>query len=303
MQAGLKVIKRRIKSAKNIGQITKAMEMVAASKMRRAQKLALEGKPYADIIYQVTNNLMKNVDRDLHPLLVTWPQDTHPLIILISTNRGLCGSLNLNLFRKTSDYMTEKQKMDNSTFSFITLGKKGLNFVLKFNCDLKADFSDILPFTESVAPIMIEAARLFITEEVTSVYLVYNDFINALRQDVVIKLLLPLKLTPPFPYTKKGNVVSDNENTNIKHLIEPSVSEVIEELIPFYLEAEVRAAILQAEASEYSARMVAMKNATDNAQELTAGLTLEYNKARQQAITTEISDIVTSKISMEKQHD
>lgn len=298
MQSGLKIIKRRIKSAKNIGQITKAMEMIAASKMRRAQKKALQGKPYAQSIYEITNSLMKNVKRQLHPLLETYEIDDHPLIILISANRGLCGSLNLNLLRKLAEFMTEKQKQQKMNFDFIALGKKGLHFTLKYGQNLKADFSDINPFTEAVGPIIIEAAKLFITEECTSVWLAYNNFINALRQEPIIKQLLPLKMASQFPYTKNGDGQSDS--SNIRYLIEPSAKEVIDELLPFYLEAQVREAILEAEASEYSARMVAMKNATDNAAELVTGLTLEYNKARQQAVTTEIADIVTAKISMEK---
>lgn len=291
MSGNLKLIKRRIRSAKNIGQITKAMQMVAASKMRKAQKKALDSAPYNQKIYDMTNSLMERVSLNSHPLLSVPENDFRPLIILISTNRGLCASLNLNLFRKLTIFLTENNiRKDN--FDFISLGKKGLNFIARISNGLLADFSDVNPWTEATGLIVKAVEDQFIAKKNSSVYLIYNSFINSLKQEPVSKKILPF-------ISKDMQIPKMGESSKPIHLIEPSPKEVLDFLIPFYLESQVREAIFQAEASEHSARMLAMKNATDNALELVGGLTLEYNKARQQAITTEISDIVTAKISME----
>lgn len=293
MPSGLKLIKRRVKSAKNIGQITKAMEMVAASKMKKAQKRAVEGRSYAEKIFEVTASLMEKTDPKLHPLLKSPKKDNRPLLVLISTNRGLCGSLNLNLFRKLVDFIARQQAKKEATFDFAVLGAKGLTFIARLGRGFLADFSDIVPFTDAVGPITNSVGYRFIKNKNTSVWLAYNDFVNALKQEPKIKRVLPLtglKIEPKEGVAKR----------EVKYLIEPSVKKVIDSLLPFYLETQIREAILEAEASEYSARMIAMKNATENALELVGGLTLEYNKARQQAVTTEIADIVTSKISMEQ---
>jgi len=295
MSGNLKQIKRRIKSAKNIGQITKAMEMVAASKMRKAQKKAVQSKPYSDKIFEATLSLMEKVDPKLHPLLKTPKKDNRPLVVFISTNRGLCGSLNLNLFRRLSKFIAKRKQKKTVTFDYAILGKKGLKFITNLGGGFYADFSDLVPFTQAVGPIISAVSRRFLKNRNTSVWLVYNTFINALKQKPTIKRILPLTGLKVKP--KKEDQAVDKVR---EYLIEPSPNRVIKMLLPFYLESQVREAVFQAEASEFSARMIAMKNATDNAHELVDGLTLEYNKARQRAITLEIADMVTSKISMEK---
>jgi len=291
MSGNLKLIKRRTKSAKNIGQITKAMEMVAASKMRKAQKKALDGKLYSQKVYQIVNHLMKDADKRLHPLLKIPKADGKPLLILIATNRGLCGSLNLNLFRTLQKYLNENNK---TQIDFITLGTKGLNFIIKTGFDCLADFSNEALSTNAVYPIMQLITRRFIKNKNTSISLVYNDFINALKQEAKIKKILPLT-----DFKLENDGVKEKISKRLPLLIEPSAKKIIKIILPFYLESQIREAIFEAEASEHSARMMAMKNATENAQELVNGLTLEYNKARQQAVTSEITDIVTAKISME----
>lgn len=292
MSSNLKLIRRRIKTAKNIGQITKAMEMVAASKMKKAQKKAREAKPYSQIILEITHSLVQDNSHRLHPLLKIPDIDDKPLVVLISTNRGLCGSLNLNLFRKLAGFVGQKKQDKTTAFHFAVLGKKGVAFVFALEGGFFADFSDIVPFTEAVGPITEIAIEYFINGKNTSVWLAYSDFINALKQEPIIKRILPItELTPPL---KQNKIASQS----VDYLVEPSAKEVIDQLLPYYLEIQIREAIFEAEASEYSARMIAMKNATENALGLMDGLTLEYNKARQQAITTEIADIITSKISM-----
>jgi F-type H+-transporting ATPase subunit gamma len=297
MANNLKAIKKRTKSAQNIGQITKAMEMVAASKMRKAQKKALESKLYSQKIYELTASLMKDIDSKFHPLLRQPKNDDKPLLVLISTNRGLCGSLNLNLFRFVQRFLMTKMQ-NKEKIDFLTVGKKGFTQIIKMEKDLIADFSDAPRFSQTVAPIIQITASRFLQNQNTSVWLVYNDFVNALRQEPRLKKILPLKdIKLKIKKQEEGKKTLKEKKTEF--LIEPSPKKIIDTLLPFYLESQVREAIFEAEASEHSARMLAMKNASDNALELVEGLTLEYNKARQQAVTTEISDIVTAKISME----
>ncbi len=295
MANNLKAIKKRTKSAGNIGQITKAMEMVAASKMRKAQKKALEGKIYSEKIFEITTSLMADINPKLHPLLKKPKIDSKPLIVLISTNRGLCGSLNLNLFRFLNNFLTKME--DKLKIDFLTVGKQGFNQIIKTDKNLIADFSDAPNFYQTVAPIIELTTERFLQNQNTSVWLVYSDFINALRQEPKYKRILPL--TGLKTDYAKDNKTEIGEKKKTDFIIEPSPEKIIDTLLPFYLESQVREAVFEAEASEHSARMMAMKNASDNAAELVEGLTLEYNKARQQAVTTEISDIVTAKISME----
>lgn len=283
--ANIRLIKNRIKSAKNISQITKAMEMVSASKMRKAQQQAISGKLYAQKIRDMVFHLAERTDITNHPLLrMPLTGSNKRLVILVSSNKGLCGGLNITLFRSLAkDYGS----FDN--LEFVTLGKKGANFVTQIHAILKADFSDKIPFVESVPALTQLLTDEFLSGRVTGVDILYNEFFSALKQIPRKKTLLPLTL--------QG--LPDEETAKDTFLIEPSVSDVFEALLPHYLENQVRDAVLQADASEHSARMVAMRNATDNALSFMEELTLMYNKARQEKITYEISDIVTAKLATE----
>ncbi|MCX6792308.1 MAG: ATP synthase F1 subunit gamma [Candidatus Gottesmanbacteria bacterium] len=282
--ANVRLIKNRIKSAKNIAQITKAMEMVSASKMRKAQQQATAGKLYAQKIRDMVHSLASRTDISNHPLLRTSLKETKKhLVIVISTNKGLCGGLNITLFRAM---MKEYPSFDN--LEFVSLGKKGTNFITQMHTVLKADFSDKIPFVDSVPALTQLLTEAFLAGAVGSVDIVYNEFVSALKQIPRKKTLLPLTLT--------GLAESA---TGPEFLIEPSVSEVFESLLPHYLENQVRDAVIQADASEHSARMVAMRNATDNALSFMEELTLVYNKARQEKITYEISDMVTARLATE----
>ena len=292
--ASAKFIVRRIKSAKNISQITRAMQMVAASKMRQAQEKAISGKPYSEKIYEVTRSLALKVDPKTHPLLKRPEGKLYPLIVLITTNKGLCGGLNTNLLRSLNKFLNERFA-ENIQIDFVTLGKKGQSFVLRFGGGYLADFSKMTPFTDAVGPIVKLITDQFLRGKYNQVWLVYNNFINALKQNPKIKQILPIASKELI----KEELEKEEKIEVKEYLFEPSADEILNTLIPFYLEIQVREAILEAEASEHSARMIAMKNATDNALDLMDGLTLEYNKLRQQLITAEISDITTAKISME----
>lgn len=282
--ANIRLIKGRIKSAKNIAQITKAMELVAAAKMKKAQVQALAGKLYAQKIFDMVMALGSRTSFASHPLLQKPEKPIGKrLIIFISSNKGLCGGLNTNLFRFFSHEYNQMKSCD-----AVTLGKKGAGFLAHFGVTLKADFSDAHNFVGEVPALTELVTTEYIAGHYDEVDLVYNEFINVVKQVPKKKTILPLTIDSMETTTDKRG----------EFLIEPSVDEVFESLLPHYLENQIRDAVLQAEASEHSARMVAMRNATDNALSLVDDLTLVYNKARQEKITYEITDLITATMTV-----
>lgn len=284
--ANIRLIRRRIKSADNISQITRAMEMVAASKMKKAQDQANLGKPYAEKIYHAVRELGSHIEKKLHPLLSSGNPNGKLLVIVISTNKGLCGGLNTNLLRSINNWWTDKKDTD-----FISVGKKSESFLVRQGKSLMADFSQKVPFTESVPAITQIIVDGFISGNYREIYLVYNTFLTALKQIPTKKIILPITAF------EQAETVPESKFTEF--IIEPSVNDILSNLLPHYLENQVRSAIYEAEASEHSARMIAMKNATDAAQDFMQELTLLYNKARQEKITYEIADMVTARMAVE----
>ena len=284
--ANIRLIKGRIKSAKNISQITKAMELVAASKMKKAQLQAQAGKLYADKIYEMVMTLASRITEARHPLLTKPKKLTgKKLVVCISSNKGLCGGLNTGLFRFFHERNPKMANVD-----FVTLGKKGVSFLTQLGGNVKADFSDAPSFISVVPAVTELVSQEYIAGDYDAVELVYNDFISIIRQDPKEKTILPLTIESTGVTKEKGAP---------KFTIEPSVDEVFDSLLPHYLENQIRDAILEAEASEHSARMLAMRNATDNANDLVSDLTLVYNKVRQEKITYEISDIITATMGLQ----
>lgn len=284
--ANIRLIKRRIKSAKNIAQITKAMELVAASKMKRAQLQALSGKLYAQKIFETVLRLSARITSSAHPLLTRPEKPTgRRLVVLISTNKGLCGGLNTNLFRYLLATYPHMEHND-----FLTVGKKGSSFVTNIGATLKADFSESASLITIVPALTEMITTQYLEGHADGVDLVFSEFLSVLKQAPRKKIILPLTLE---------SMETHEAQKAVEFLIEPSVDEVFNALLPHYLENQIRDAILQAEASEHSARMVAMRNATDNAMGLMGELTLLYNKARQEKITYEISDMVTARLAVE----
>ncbi|MBI4065440.1 ATP synthase F1 subunit gamma [Candidatus Gottesmanbacteria bacterium] len=285
--ANIRLIKGRIKSAKNIAQITKAMEMVAASKMKKAQAVASAGKLYAGKIYDMVQELARRVDVTDNPLLQkSKTLIGKSLVIYITTNKGLCGGLNSTSFR----FLTGQYKNFQNT-QFITLGKKGAGYVVSFGGTIIADFSQISPFTSAVPALTTRILEEFLERRVDGIDLVYNEFLSIVKQEPRRKMILPLSIESSTTQVKKDKR---------EFLIEPSPKQVFDALLPHYLENQIRDAILQSEASEQSSRMMAMRNATDNALSLMDELTLVYNKARQEKITYEISDMVTARLAVEQ---
>ena len=283
-------IRRRIKSIRNTAQITKAMQMVAASKMRKAQQHALAGRPYAATMNKVFVSLQKRTDPRFHPLLAVRPLEKE-LVLIISTDKGLCGALNTNLFREAINF-------DSAKTAFVVTGKKARQFIARTKRELLADFElkDSPSFVEA-KPISKFCMEKFLRREVDKVSVLYTHFINTVNQKPVVQTLLPISA---FDLPKKHDESKESEDVDpmVGYLFEPNALEVLDIMLPYYVEYQVFQMILDARASEHSARMVAMKNATDNAHEFIKDLSLEYNKMRQASITTELLEISTAQMAL-----
>ncbi len=284
-------IKRRIKSVKNTSQITKAMQMVAASKMRRAQDSALSGRPYTRKIFELIMHAKQAVDPSLHPMLRSQDEGKH-LILIISPDKGLCGALNTNLMREAA------ANTDDQT-CFVASGRKAGQYLARTKREMLADFpvSDTPKFaeTKSISQFCIEQ---FTEGKVSKFSVLYTRFINTLVQHPKLLQMLPIMsleqvLGPDF----SGHVDEDVEAAGYK--FEPDAHAVLDSLLPFAINSTVYQLFLSARASEHSARMVAMKNATENAKGLIKDLTLEYNKLRQAGITNELLEISTAQMALE----
>ena len=296
-----RLIKKRVSSVKNIGKITKALEMVSASKIQKAQNAAINAKPYARVIYELVSSLAKDKIVEI-PLMRIPEEPRTDLYIIVSTNRGLAGSLNTNLFNFLATYLLQRKTFKHF---FVTIGKKGRSFAVS-NGELTADFSDQKDIAGLVSAVVKLITDGFVSGSYDAVYIVYSEFINALRQEPKVKHILPISKLELEEEIKKehfgilGEPVEKlaSENTRANYSFEPDPVTVLVSLLPFYIEIQIAESIYESEASEHSARMVAMKNATDNASELFDSLSLEYNKARQALITTEISDITTAQTTI-----
>jgi len=282
-------IRRRIKSIRNTAQITKAMQMVAASKMRKAQQHALAGRPYAALMNKVLVSLQKRTDPTLHPLLHIRDVKKE-LVLIISTDKGLAGALNTNLFREAAHF-------DSAKTAFVVTGRKARQFVARTKRELLADFElkDAPTFVET-KPVSKFCTEKFLNHEVDKVSVLFTHFINTISQRSVVETLLPIS---SFDLPKKHEESAEEDvDPLLGYVFEPGAEVVLDSMLPYYIQYQVFQMILDARASEHSARMVAMKNATDNANEFIKDLTLEYNKMRQAGITTELLEIATAQMSL-----
>jgi F-type H+-transporting ATPase subunit gamma len=284
--ANIRLIRRRIKGVKNIAKITKAMEMIAASKMRKAQEHGLAGRPYSEKITQVISDLMAvSSGQPLHPCLTDREEVKKVTIIHITPDRGLAGGLVGNINRMTGRFILEKNKKT----GIIAVGKKGLDFLRRTVRQIEAEFTGLGDYPDllSTLPISHIVLEEYPKGETDEVYIAYTKFINTMSQEAVIEKLLPVE-PAEIPPTE-----------NVEYLYEPDASAVLDGLIPRFVEMKVYHAILESIASEQSARMVAMRNATQNAKELIEDLTLVYNKVRQEMITNELLDITGGTAALE----
>jgi F-type H+-transporting ATPase subunit gamma len=280
--AGGKEITTKIRSIENTRKVTSALEMVSASKIRKSQELMTATRPYARMIRRVMGHLSKANPEYRHPFTVRREETKKVGYIIVSTDRGLCGGLNTNLFKLVLGSVQEWQARD-AEVSMVTLGKKASAFFKNIKVEIAAHASDLgeKPQIEDLIgsiKVMLDAYR---EEEIDLVYVVYNNFINTMSQKPVLEQLLPLPET------------DDEEIRDIwDYIYEPDAEALLDTVLVRYIEADVYQAVLENLASEHAARMIAMKNATDNAGDLIDELTLVFNKARQAAITQEISEIV-----------
>jgi F-type H+-transporting ATPase subunit gamma len=285
-------IRRRIKSVKNTAQITKAMQMVASSKMRKAQLAALAGRPYAQQMNTMLADATASATEFTHALMEKRSGKKRA-VILVSTDKGLCGALNSNLFR-------EAGKLDKDTTVFICAGKKGAQFVSRTKRNLAAEF------TYKDAPLFAEARAiskfvqdLFLKGEVDHVDIMFTNFVSTLVQKPEQKALLPIGEIKGVQAGVHGeDLHSELKTSGVEFQFEPGADAVLGALLPHYLNFQVFQILLEAKASEHSSRMVAMKNATDNAKQLIKDLTLEYNKLRQANITKELLEITTAQMAL-----
>ena len=284
-------LRRRIRSVENTAKITKAMSMIAASKMRRAQEMALQSRPYAEDMRSLLADLAAQPAPDdeeyIHPLL-RRREIRRAEIVVITPDRGLTGGLHSRINRVVGEFILERQKEGVET-SVVAVGRKGRDFLVRTGQDVRAVFSDLgdRPELEDVRPIATLVNDEYSEERVDAVYLAYADFVSTVTQRPVVQPLLPVV---PAELEYKDMV---------GYIYEPDPLTVMAALLPRFVDMQVYHAVLESVASEQSARMVAMRNATDNANDMVADLTLEMNKARQESITSELLDIVGGAAAVE----
>lgn len=283
--ANLLSIKRRMKTAQNVSKTTKAMQMIAASKLKKAEDAALSSRPYVEKLTHVARNISKRVDVDnLNEYMRRSKETQKNLMIFISPDKGLCGGLITNLARHLLSFAKE-----NKDTSFVTIGKKANAIARFFGIDVVAsfDFGTTLPLYEGVYPVMTIIDDYFLGKKAQNVYILNSTFKNVFSQTPLIHKILPVKFEPE---ENQANEKGQKE-TGGQILFEPSASELLPGLIGHFLEMRLYQSLLEAYLSEQAARMLAMQNATDNAKEIIEELRLLYNKSRQEKITNEILDI------------
>ncbi len=280
-------IRRRIRSVDNTAKVTNAMSLIAASKMRRAQNSVLEGRPYSDKIQEVITHLAAQPvegDEGVQPLLAVRPVEKIT-VLMISPDRGLCGGLHANLNRRVGQFILEQPV----PVQAIAVGRKGRDFMARTNQDLKATFTDLgetplLIDTQAISRMVIDS---YTEGEADEVYLAYTRYVSTMTQEPAIEKLLPIA---PAELTAAESV---------GYIYEPTNLAVLQDLLPRFIEMQIFHAILEAIASEQSARMVAMRAATDNATELSGDLTLVMNKLRQESITNALLDLIGGQMALE----
>jgi len=285
--ASLKSIKKRIVSVKNTRQITKAMKMVSAAKLRRAQENVVAARPYAKKLGEVLQSLAANLEGDLHPLLEKR-EAKKLLLIVLTSDRGLCGGFNTNLCKAADRYI--KEKADSyEQISVMTIGRKGFEF-LRSRYTVYKNFSNVLvkPNYQTAAMMAQEVIDGFVAGEYDQVELLFNSFRTVMSQDITFQQMLPV-------VPEETDAV---EATPVEYIYEPSVGALLAEILPKNIEVQIFKAMLETVAGEHGARMTAMDSASKNANEMIGKLTLQYNRARQAAITTELMEIISGSESI-----
>ena len=276
-------LRRRIRAVKSTQQITKAMKMIAASRLRRAQERVVSARPFAQRMLKVLNGLVSRVDQDTHPLLrVTAPPGSRPLLIVISADRGLCGSFNSNIIKAAGQFIVKEGQRHEIALGLI--GRKGRDFFRRRGFDVRYEAAGIfqrLSFADAAA-LADAAIEEFTSGRASSVYLVYNEFKSVMAQRIVVEKLLPIP-----------RLEGEDAGPKTEYLYEPSPTEIFKDLLPRHVQVQVYRALLESNASFFAAQMTAMDAATRNSADMLENLTLYMNKVRQAAITREIIEVVS----------
>ncbi|MDF9832227.1 F-type H+-transporting ATPase subunit gamma [Ereboglobus sp. PH5-5] len=289
-------IRRRIKSVKNTRQITRAMELVASSKMKKAQQAAISGRPYASLLVSMIANIAPHFDESesIHSFIDKREIKTRG-ILLITTDKGLCGPLNTNLFKLISDNLPRTTPV-----KFVSIGRKGTQYLARMKRDMIADFpvSDRVTFAETrnVVQFMV---KKYLEGEIDTIEVLYATFKNTLVQVPQLRPVLPLANLAQAVEDLRKQSGAEHKCDTREFIYEPGPKAVLDALLPFYVNRVIHQYFLGAKASEHSARMVAMKTAKDNASKLLDNLTLKFNKARQTAITNEIIEIAAASFAQQ----
>jgi F-type H+-transporting ATPase subunit gamma len=303
MAVPTRLIRRRIRSITNTKKITKAMELVAAAKMRRAISSVLATRPYANSAWRAVEEIAKTSDPSAHPLLKPGASP-RTLVILVSTDRGLCGGINSRLFRALAEFSSGRD------CDFVAVGRKGLSWLKRRSLPVVASFSDLGHNVRSseTAPIAKLSMDDFTSGKYGSVWVAFTDYRSTMRQDPMVRRLLPIARVEVLgevegavkgvekPAETKGESFS---SSRLEYLFEPSAAEVLSNMLPRLVEVQVYQAVLESVASEQSARMMAMRSASDAAVDMISSLTLTLNQARQAGITMEIAEISSGKAALE----
>jgi F-type H+-transporting ATPase subunit gamma len=287
-------VKKRIRSVKNISQITRALEAVSASRVRKAQARVLASRAFAEKAWEILLNIQSASPKGipLHPLLTVRPEIKEVMIVLITSDRGLAGAFNSNIIRVAQRFAHRISK----PVRYVSIGKKGRDSLIRAGANVVAEFSTFGsdPTVADIAPVARLAIDEFLSGTVDGVFIAYTDFVNTLTQRPVVLSWLPL-----LPFSTEDHVLKESlkdvpapTGSKADYEYEPDPTAILDEIVPRFTELQLYQALLESQASEHSARMVAMRNASDNATQLIGDLTLVYNKVRQAAITAEILDIV-----------
>ena len=288
-KASLRDIRKRIASVRSTQQITKAMKMVAAAKLRRAQESILATRPYAKKMLEVLTSLAARTSAEAHPLLARR-EPRRVEVVVFTSDRGLCGAFNMNLIQRAEKFMEEeKARTEELALSFI--GRKGRDYFRRRKVTIRREYVNFFGKVDYLMASRIgqELVQAYTEKRVDRIYLLYSEFRSAIQQRVVLEKILPVtpEAGPQAPAPTMG------AQTAVEYIYEPSEGEILDKLLPMYVEVQIYRALLESLASEYGARMTAMENATKNAAEMIEKLTLVYNKARQASITKELIEIVS----------
>ena len=302
--AGLRDLKRRIKGIQNMRKITRAMQMVSAAKMRKSQNAVVASRTYSSLAWELIVNVSSRIISS-NPLLTAYPKANKVGVILVGTNGGLVGSLNSNLGKILETVLhtpslpasvaavTTRADSTEIISEVIVYGKKAKAVAQRMRKTIMADFvkDDKTITTQSIYPLAKYITDVYLTGKYSKIFIVYNRFVSTLVQKPIAKQLLP------FPTLRESEVKT--ASSSVDYLFEPTPAEVLEHLLPRIIESQIYSAILESNASEHSARMVMMKNATEAAEDLIGDLTLTYNQLRQGKITTELAEITAGRIALE----